>query len=197
MRALKNRAFCDTLMSTIKAGGIMTIIELNQDDYKGHHIEDVTSIKKYYHVRVTSKNAISFIIRKKSFFRKRPLTFETDLFASYIEHPHAYAIFQKKELVAVIEGEIQAWNNRYRIWTLFVSHKARRRGFGKMLLAHVEKIAKKAKCRAIVLEVRSLNQPAIDFYFGEGYKIIGLDTMAYSNKDLKKHDVRLEMGKIL
>jgi ribosomal protein S18 acetylase RimI-like enzyme len=187
----------DTLFKNMKAGDTMAIVELNRDDYAGYRMEDSTDVRGHYRVKVKNRDGVTFSIKEKSFWRKRPVIHDVTLFAPHVEHGHVYGIFEKKTLVAVIEGAVESWNNRYRIWNLMVLKAYRRRGYGKALITHVTKIARKAKCRAMVLEVRSINQPAIRFYLGEGFGFIGLDTMAYSNKDIRKKDVRLEMGKEL
>lgn len=57
--------------------------------------------------------------------------------------------------------------------------------------------ARSLSCRAVVLEVQSCNYPAINFYMKQGFKLIGLDTLTYSNFDIDKKEVHLEMGMIL
>lgn len=51
--------------------------------------------------------------------------------------------------------------------------------------------------RMIVLEIQSCNESAIAFYRKNGFSIIGFDLYSYSNKDLERHEVRIEMGKKL
>jgi len=59
------------------------------------------------------------------------------------------------------------------------------------------KHAKNLSCRAVMLEVQSCNYPAIQFYLKQGFKFTGLDTLAYSNEDIEKKEVRLEMGMMI
>ena len=51
--------------------------------------------------------------------------------------------------------------------------------------------------RALVLETQSCNDPAICFYRASGFSFIGCDLLAYSNDDIDRQEVRLEMGKTL
>ena len=44
------------------------------------------------------------------------------------------------------------------------------------------------------METQSCNVPAIHCYMKNGFKIIGFDTHSYSNCDIEKHEVRIEMG---
>ena len=50
---------------------------------------------------------------------------------------------RKKKLIAVVEGSLETWNSRYRIWNVLVEQKYRRKGYGKMLFDHIEMVAKK------------------------------------------------------
>ena len=48
--------------------------------------------------------------------------------------------------------------------------------------------------RMAVLETQSFNYKAISFYQKNGFKIIGFDRYAYSNKGPEEHNMRIEMG---
>ena len=48
--------------------------------------------------------------------------------------------------------------------------------------------------RAVILETQSCNVDAIGFYLHEGFTLIGLDTCCYSNRDIERREVRLELG---
>lgn len=47
----------------------------------------------------------------------------------------------------------------------------------------------------VVLETQSCNIPAIRCYLKNGFKVIGFDTHAYSDADLEKQEIRIEMGR--
>ena len=59
------------------------------------------------------------------------------------------------------------------------------------------KEAKAAGARMIVLETQTCNENAIAFYRKNGFDIIGFDLYAYSNTDVERHEIRIEMGKKL
>jgi ribosomal protein S18 acetylase RimI-like enzyme len=61
----------------------------------------------------------------------------------------------------------------------------------------MESIAKTLNARAMVLEVQSCNDPAINFYEKHGLHFVGLNTIAYTNEDVQNKEVRLEYGKRL
>jgi ribosomal protein S18 acetylase RimI-like enzyme len=56
------------------------------------------------------------------------------------------------------------------------------------------KVAKEKGARMLVLETQSCNVAAIAFYLKQGFVLIGFDSAAYSNTDLEKKEVRIEMG---
>lgn len=61
----------------------------------------------------------------------------------------------------------------------------------------IPKEAKGSEARMIVLETQSCNENAIAFYRKNGLDIIGFDLYAYTNTDPERHEIRIEMGKIL
>lgn len=170
------------------------IVELPQNEYKDYRLEYSYMTKYYYHVSVKQRQDIKVIIKRKRLLKKQEKTFTDFLYQNYIEQPRAFGIFDKKKLIAVIEGSIESWNNRYRIWNFLVDKKYRRDGLGKQLFDHIVGIAKELKARAIVLECQSCNDPAISFYLSRGMHFIGLDTINYTNHDIEKKEVRIELG---
>ena len=67
--------------------------------------------------------------------------------------------------------------------------------FSTMLSAQVVKeIAVSQKRRAVMLETQSCNTNAIGFYLHEGFELIGFDTCCYTNDDIGKKEVRLNLG---
>ena len=45
-----------------------------------------------------------------------------------------------------------------------------------------------------MLETQTNKDTAIKFYLNFGFKLIGLDIAAYSNEDIEKKEIRLELG---
>ncbi|MDY0294306.1 MAG: GNAT family N-acetyltransferase [Acholeplasmataceae bacterium] len=170
------------------------IEQLSELEYRDFKLDYEYVTKAYYYVAVKKKKDVKIIIKKKKLMRKLEKKFTDFLFQKYIEQPQVYGIFDRKKLVAVIEGSIETWNNRYRIWNFLVDKKYRRNGYGKQLFQHIIEVAKEQKARALVLECQSCNAPAISFYLDRGMHFIGLDTMSYTNNDIDNKEVRLEMG---
>ena len=175
----------------------MKIVELDQNEYHNYLIED-TYITKYLHlVKIKKAKGIHIYIKKKRIFRNKERSIVFRLFEDYVEHGQAFGIFERKKLIAVIEGSMENWNNTYRIWNIYVTRRHRKEGFGTALFEYMESIAKSLGARAIVLEVQSCNDPAINFYEKHGLHFIGLNTIAYTNEDVQNKEVRLEYGKRL
>lgn len=62
-----------------------------------------------------------------------------------------------------------------------------------MLMNTAKHIARTEGFRGIVLETQSCNENAISFYLKNGFSFIGCDLCAYSDEDIKKHEVRIEL----
>lgn len=175
----------------------MKIIELDKDQYQTYTIED-KYVTKYLHlVKIKKAKGIHIYIKKKRIFRNKDRTISMKLFEDYVENAQAFGIFERKKLIAVIEGALETWNNTYRILNLYVTRRHRKEGFGSALFEHMESIAKTLNARAMVLEVQSCNDPAINFYEKHGLHFVGLNTIAYTNEDVQNKEVRLEFGKRL
>lgn len=54
-------------------------------------------------------------------------------------------------------------------------------------------MAKKEGFREIILETQSCNSKAVDFYIKNGFRVNGIDLSSYTNDDVDKREVRLEM----
>lgn len=175
----------------------MKIIELSRNEYQNYELDCRYQTKAFFDVSIKKKKDIKITIKRKRLRKKLEKGFVSHLFESHIEKPQVYAILDRKKIIAVIEGSIETWNNRYRVWNFLVDKKYRREGFGQALFKHIEIVAKDSGARAIILEVQSCNDPAINFYLKQGLHFVGLNTMEYTNEDIQNKEVRLEMGKRL
>lgn len=98
------------------------------------------------------------------------------------------------QIVAFMELSQEDWCNRLRVNELLVEESFRGQGIGHFLMEKAWEIARANGNRAIVLETQTCNDPAIRFYRSCGLSVIGLDTSHYTNEDIEKKEVRLEMG---
>jgi ribosomal protein S18 acetylase RimI-like enzyme len=120
--------------------------------------------------------------------------FTEQLFAEHVEEPRAFAATYRGEQIGWIQLGYEKWNNRMRVWELLIKKEHRQKGIGTQLMQHAIKLAKERDARMLVLETQSCNAKAIQFYLKQGYELIGFDTTAYSNEDIEKNEVRLELG---
>ena len=116
------------------------------------------------------------------------------LFENHIEEPRVFVGVLGNRQVGWIELGYDKWNNRMRVWEFLVGEEFRKRGIGTLLINHAVKIAKEKGARMLVLETQTNNATAIDFYLNFGFELIGFDIAAYSNEDIEKKEVRLELG---
>jgi ribosomal protein S18 acetylase RimI-like enzyme len=121
-------------------------------------------------------------------------SFEEGLFAEHVDEPMVFEALMDGEGVGWIELGFQKWNNRMRVWEFLVKEGFRRKGIGAFLMRYAIKVAKERGARMLVLETQTCNVPAISFYLKQGFELIGFDCTAYSNEDIKRKEVRLEMG---
>jgi ribosomal protein S18 acetylase RimI-like enzyme len=116
------------------------------------------------------------------------------LFEDHVQETRVFAAVQGDKQVGWIELGYDKWNNRMRVWEFLVEEHLRGRGIGTLLMNHAAKIAKEKGARMLVLETQTNNADAIDFYLRFGFHFVGLDVAAYSNDDISRKEVRLELG---
>ena len=122
-------------------------------------------------------------------------SFESHFFGDWLEAPVVLGAFEGERLAGIAEGSPESWNNRYRISNLCVFDEVDRgRGVGAALMDAILVEARRAGARMAVLETQSCNEKAIAFYLGRGFRLIGCDLYAYTNRDPERREVRMEMG---
>lgn len=135
-----------------------------------------------------------FCLTKKAFEKPIEKQFESSLFSDWLFEPVAYGAFDGEILLGVISLSTEDWTQRLRVADIWVDELFRHQGVGKTLMAKAIEYARSKNLRGIVLETQSCNEPAIRFYHSCGLRFIGLDAAHYSNEDILKREVRLEMG---
>jgi ribosomal protein S18 acetylase RimI-like enzyme len=159
--------------------------------------EIVSNYRKshYYDASVRHKLGFwSIQLNLKAFDKVLDKEYHWKLFEDHIEESRVFAGLLNSREVGWIELGYDKWNNRMRVWEFLVKQEFRRRGVGTRLMNHAVNIARERGARMLVLETQSNNASAIDFYLNFGFRSIGLDVAAYSNKDIDKKEVRLELG---
>ncbi len=175
---------------------------LPKEKWKGAPIPLVTRSDGWYDLEMTPLNESGCTITLK---RKRTeeeivhtpeeYDFPDTLYQDYWENAEAYGVLGPGgELLACVETCPEEWSNRLRVTELWVSEKMRRRGVGGRLMDKAKELARQQGRRALILETQTCNTDAIVFYLHEGFELIGFDTCSYTNDDIGRREVRLELG---
>jgi len=180
---------------TDKTGSIR-IVELSKPEaYLRMLPKSRFSTSEYYDLSVQHEPKCWRIsLTRKTFEKLLEKEYEGRLFEDHVEEPRVFAALLGDKEVGWIELGYSKWNNRMRVWEFLVEEEFRRRGIGTLLMKKALKIAEDRGARMLVLETQTNLAPAIDFYEAFGFEFIGFDTAAYSNDDVDKKEVRLELG---
>lgn len=178
------------------------IIALPKDNWKGVPIPLVTRSDSYYDVEITPMNhegCTIQLVRKKAekeiIHTPEEYDFPDSLYQEHWEKAEVYGIVgDNGELLACIEVCPEEWSNRLMVTELWVDDSLQKQGIGKMLMDKAKEIAKFQNRRAIILETQSCNTNAIGFYLHQGFELIGFDKCCYTNKDIERREVRINLG---
>ena len=178
------------------------LIALPKGQWKGKPIPLVTKSESYYDFEIdplTEEGCTVKIIKrpaeKEIIHTPEEYDFPDSLYQDHWENAEAYGVVsEKQELQACIEVCPEEWSNRLMVTELWVSDELRGKGVGKMLMDKAKEIAKHQNRRAIILETQSCNTNAIGFYIHQGFEIIGFDTCCYTNDDIGRREVRINLG---
>lgn len=178
----------------------MELVFLPKEQWKGQILPIGYTTEQYYDVAVQqSAKGFTVSVELRSFHE--PLTispekydFPDSLYQDHWEEAKAYGFLDKGKLVAAIELCPENWSNRLRVTELWVDQPYQKQGFGKQLMNLAKETAQKEGNRVLMLETQSCNVNAIGFYLHEGFTLIGFDACCYSNQDLERKEVRLELG---
>ncbi len=183
------------------------IIFLPKKEWKGIPIPMRYTTEEYFDVSM-EKNEMGYHIKFQKCKFDSPVThypeeydFPDKLYEDHWEKASAWGIVEKKdekqELIACIEICPEEWNNRLIVTELWVHEDFRRQGIAHALMAIAKEQAALQQRRAIILETQSCNTGAISFYQQEGFEPVGFDSCCYSNRDLERKEVRINMGYFL
>lgn len=171
------------------------IVEFEKKDAYLREIGAGYSSSCYYDVSVLRESAGWRIgLARKAFDVILDKNYRGKLFEDHVPEPRVFVAVLENRQVGWVELGYDRWNNRMRVWELLVVKEFRKRGIGTLLMNHAVRIAKDKGARMLVLETQTNNAVAIDFYLKFGFSLIGLDVSAYTNEDIGKKEVRLEMG---
>ena len=178
------------------------IIALSKDKWKGTIIPMTIRSDSYYdfeirpfddrgcRISMIRKPAESEIVHKPEEY-----DFPDSLYQEHWENAEAYGVVSESgEMLACIEVCPEEWSNRLAVTELWVSEELRRKGVGKRLMDKAKEVAVRQKRRAVILETQSCNTNAIGFYLHQGFELIGFDSCCYSNEDIARREVRVNLG---
>ena len=178
------------------------IFALPKEQWKGTPIPMATRSDSYYDFEISPLDhdgcTIS-IIRKPAeqdiVHTPEEYDFPDGLYQDHWEKAEAYGVVGAGgEMLACIEVCPEEWSNRLMVTELWVSEGLRRKGVGKRLMDKAKEIAVNQKRRAVILETQSCNTKAIAFYLSQGFELIGFDTCCYTNNDIGRREVRINLG---
>ena len=170
------------------------IVPLPREEYEGYEIHFSYESEIYYDVRLRdTRQGFTVDFVRMPFPVPREKEFTDKLYEAYWKDAEAYGIFEEDALVGILEVAPETWNNRLRVTNLWVHEDYRRKGVGHDLLERAKQISAERGHRAVILETQSSNANAIAFYVSQGFTLGGFNTTEYSNEDVEKKEVRMEM----
>jgi ribosomal protein S18 acetylase RimI-like enzyme len=92
-------------------------------------------------------------------------------------------------IVAVLDLEIEHWNNTGILWNLLVDVDYRGRGIGSTLFRRGVAWCRRRNVRTMVIETQSNNVPACRFYVRMGCRLAGIHDRYYTNHDVENGEV--------
>ena len=178
------------------------IIVLPKEQWKGVTIPLTTRSDSYYDLKISPLDhdgCTVCLVRKKAeeeiVHTPEEYDFPDALYQDHWENAEAYGVVGNQgELLACIEVCPEEWSNRLMVTELWVSEALRGKGIGKRLMDKAKEVAVRQKRRAITLETQSCNTNAIGFYLHQGFELIGFDTCCYTNDDIGRREVRINLG---
>ncbi|MBR3666895.1 MAG: GNAT family N-acetyltransferase [Ruminococcus sp.] len=178
------------------------IVALPKEQWKGTAIPLTTRSSSYYDIELSPFNhdgcTISIVRKpaeKEIVHTPEEYDFPDSLYQDHWEGAEAYGVVSGTgEMLACIEVCPEEWSNRLMVTELWVSEELRGKGVGKRLMDKAKEVAVSQKRRAVILETQSCNTDAIGFYLHQGFELIGFDTCCYTNNDIGRREVRINLG---
>lgn len=180
----------------------LEIVALPKKQWKGKPIPLVTRSDSYYDFEIDpldDKGCSIKLVKKKSeeeiLHTPEEYDFPDSLYQDHWEKAEAYGVVgDNGELRACIEVCPEEWSNRLLVTELWICDELQKKGLGKRLMDKAKEVAQAQNRRAIILETQSCNTNAIGFYLHQGFEIVGFDTCCYTNNDIGRHEVRINLG---
>lgn len=176
----------------------MSIVELSRKQYKDYELVFEYETDAHYAVSVSGgADGFAVGLKKEKLGATVVKRFKESLFQHYLVRPSVYAAEEGGAPVAFLEVDREFWNKRLKITDLLVLPEHRRKGYGAALVAKAKEIADREGFRAVFLDTHTCNVKAIEFYLSQGFVFGGLDTTYYSNSDIERGEVWIELVYLL
>ncbi len=179
---------------------VREIVPLPKDKWALYPLPFEYDTDGWYDLKVSQvRDGFQFRLKRKQLdlirtIRNDEWNNQDKLYQPWWEKAQAWGVVEDGKLLAAIETCPEEWSNRLQVTELWVSRALRGQGVGKKLLTLAKEQTIREKRRALILETQTCNINAIGFYLNEGMTPIGLDTCCYSNQDIRRKEVRLNMG---
>ncbi|WP_339252712.1 GNAT family N-acetyltransferase [Sporosarcina sp. FSL W8-0480] len=175
---------------------MLTVHQIYQSDYPtGKKVFYKYTSEKYYNIQIDKNaNGWNFSLTEERFAFPFEKEIQEEIFEPYKEGSEYYLAKLHDEEAAIMVIQQMEWNNTLLIHDIYVEDRFKKKGIGRSLLDVAKKRATELGVRSIMLETQTSNYPAIQFYLKNGFELIGFNTISYSNEDVKKNEVRIEMG---
>ena len=178
------------------------IIALPKDRWKGTAIPLTAGSDSCFDIELTPLNregcTVSIVRKpaeKEIIHTPWEYDFPDSLYQDHREGAEACGVVSDAgELPARIEVCPEEWSNRLMVTGLWVCEALRGKGIGKKLMDQVNEAAARQKRRALIPETQSCNTNAIGFYLRQGFELIGFDTCCYTNNDIGRREVSINLG---
>lgn len=178
----------------------VTIKRIFKKDYEGYPLPIEYTTDSYYDVSLSRTEdgwKADFSVARFPYpvtHTQEEFDYPDKLFQKHWKGAYAYGAFDGEKLIGAIELYPEKWANRIRVPELWVDKNYRKQGLGKRLMEIAKAQAKKRGARMLILETQSCNFNAVGFYLHEGFDLVEFLSCDYTNTDLTRKEVRLEMG---
>lgn len=128
---------------------MIKIKKLDKKSYLGKSFILKYQTKGYYDIQSTSKG---FDVCYKTFDEPKEISFSDVIFNEWLDHPKAFGAFENKHFIGFVEGNLEKWNNRYRISNICIFDRSNRHsGIGVLLMQTILSEAMESGARMVVL----------------------------------------------
>lgn len=173
----------------------LRLVQLDKEDYEGKELHFEYTTDRYYEVSYREDSSgwqITFTERR--FDSPVSYSFSESMYQPYMINPLAYAVELGERPVGWLMLRRDYGSGRARIDELLVERPYRGRGIGTLLVKTALAAARRDRMRQVIVETQNHNFPAVQFYRAQGFVFTGCDLTCYSNQDLARQQVRLELA---